>query len=116
MKKIIVMLAVALALSPALFAQQTQPTQQPTDQSQQVKFYFYPASNVYFNVTSEDYWYFDEANAKWVEVKTLPETIVLQKTPVYTIMYSGTDVWKDNETHKKKYKKEEPKKDEPKKD
>jgi hypothetical protein len=39
-----------------------------------------------------------------MEVKTLPSGIVLTKTPKYTVYYNGDDVWKDNATHKKKYK------------
>jgi len=41
---------------------------------------------------------------KWVEVKTLPQTIKIEKTPAYTLTYNGEDVWKENAMHQKKYK------------
>jgi hypothetical protein len=115
MKKIIMAIALLFALGSTFSLYAQQPTQQPTQQDQQVKFYYYPSSNVYFNVSTGQYWYYDEPTVKWMEVKTLPETITLEKTPVYTVYYSGEDVWKDNATHQKKYKvkkdKDEPKKD-----
>ena len=73
-------------------------------ETQKVTFYYYPSSNVYYNVSAADYWYFDDATKAWVEVKTLPTTITLGKTPRYTVYYNGTDVWKDNAEHVKRYK------------
>lgn len=73
-------------------------------ETQKVTFYYYPSANVYYNVTATDYWYFDEATNAWVEVKTLPATITLEKTPRYTVYYNGKDVWKDNPDHVKRYK------------
>src|ERR1044071_3481714 len=97
MKKIICALAVFLMLAGTtrVAAQEHQ---------QRVRFYYYPSNNVYYNVTDKEYWYYDEPTTKWVEVQTLPATIVVQKTPRYTVYYNGPDVWKDNDTHKKKYK------------
>jgi hypothetical protein len=73
-------------------------------ESQKVTFYYYPSSNVYYNVAATDYWYYDEATKGWVEVKTLPATVTLEKAPRYTVFYNGTDVWKENAEHVKKYK------------
>jgi hypothetical protein len=73
-------------------------------ETQKVTFYYYPSSNVYYNVSASDYWYFDDANKAWVEVKTLPTTITVEKAPRYTVYYNGADVWKDNAAHQKKYK------------
>ena len=67
-------------------------------------YWYYPSSNVYYNVVGSDYWYYDEATSAWVEVKTLPATITLEKAPRYTVYYNGKDVWKDNAAHMKKYK------------
>jgi hypothetical protein len=39
-----------------------------------------------------------------LKVKTLPATITIEKTPRYTVYYSGADVWKDNAAHMKRYK------------
>jgi len=96
MKKIILGLVFLFAIAGAskLSAQETQ----------KVTFYYYPSSNVYFNTTASDYWYYDETTKGWVEVKTLPTTITLEKTPRYTVYYNGTDVWKDNAEHVKRYK------------
>ncbi len=73
-------------------------------ETQKVTFYYYPSSHVYYNVVASDYWYYDDARSAWVEVKTLPATISLPKTPRYTVYYNGKDVWKDNAEHVKKYK------------
>jgi hypothetical protein len=105
MKKIILALAVLFAFAGV---------QKATAQDQRVKFYYYPSNNVYYDVSGNQYWYYDEPTVKWMEVKTLPTTITLQKTPVYTVYYNGSDVWKDNDKHKAKYKgnKSDPKKNE----
>jgi hypothetical protein len=92
MKKIIVMLAVLFAVG---FKQAA---------AQKVTFYYYPSSNVYYNVSTHDYEYYDPGTTTWVTVKKLPATITLTKSPRHTVYYNGTDVWKDNDMHKKKYK------------
>ena len=98
MKKIIFGLVLLFSLGSAtkLMAQETK--------TQQVKFYYYPSSNIYYNITSGEYWYYDDVSATWTQVKTLPESITLTKTPVYTVYYNGEEVWKDNAAHMKKYK------------
>jgi hypothetical protein len=70
-----------------------------------VKFYYYPSSNVYYNVSTGEYWYYDEPAIRWVEVRTLPSNITIAKTRAYTVYYNGRDVWKNNAVHKNKYKK-----------
>ena len=118
MKKIIMAIALLFAIGLTLSAQQpTQQPTQPTQQDQQTKFFYYPSSNIYYNPATSEYWYYDEPTTKWMEVKTLPETITVEKTPVVVVYYNGEDVWKDNAEHLKKYKgKKDEKKDEPKKD
>jgi len=96
MKKFIVMLAVLFALG---FKQAS---------AQRVTFYYYPSSNVYYNVSTHDYLYYDPGTTTWVTVQTLPATITLTKTPKYTVYYNGNDVWKDNAMHKNKYKAKKP--------
>jgi hypothetical protein len=96
MKKIILALVLVFAVGGA-----SKISGQPT---QKVTFYFYPSSNVYYNVVASDYWYYDDATASWVEVKTLPTTITLEKAPRYTVYYTGKDVWKENGEHVKRYK------------
>ena len=95
MKRIVLALALLLALgsSTRLIAQETR-----------VRFYYYPENNIYYNPTNSEYWYYDDVSATWTQVKTLPTTIVLTKSPRYTVYYNGEDVWKDNSMHMKKYK------------
>ena len=95
MKKIILAIALLFAVgSNVVFAQQ------PV----RVKYYYYPSSNVYYNPVTNEYWYYDGGTTTWMEVKTLPSGITITKMPKYTVYYNGADVWKDNATHKKKYK------------
>jgi len=97
MKKIL--LALTLVGSLAVCAQQ-----QPPPPPAKVKFYYYPSSNIYYNPATNEYWYYDNPTVTWMEVRELPPTITFTKTPKYTVYYNGQDVWKDNATHKKKYK------------
>jgi len=98
MKRIILALALLFALgsSTRVFAQAPQETR--------VRFYYYPSSNIYYNPTNTEYWYYDDVSATWTQVKELPSTVVVTKSPRYTVYYNGEDVWKDNATHMKKYK------------
>jgi hypothetical protein len=101
MKRIIVslMLVVGLGLSIQATAQQTQ-----TQTQTRVRYYYYPSSNVYYNPTENEYWYYDDASSQWQYVQNLPTTIKMTKTPRYTVYYNGEDVWKDNTMHQRKYK------------
>lgn len=90
MKKLVVMLVVFLALG---FSKAN---------AQRLSFYFYPSQNVYYNVASHDYIYYD--GGTWVTVRTLPSTIVINRAPRYTVYYNGPEVWRDNGLHKGKYK------------
>ena len=92
-------LVFAIAGSFTVAAQETMSTT-----TTRVKYYYYPSSNIYYNPATNEYWYFDDVSTTWMEVKTLPSTITFTKTPKYTVYYNGADVWKDNATHKKKYK------------
>jgi hypothetical protein len=96
MKKIMLGLMFLFAMGTAIKA--------TAQETQRVRFYYYPSSNVYYNVSTREYWYYDNGTTNWVEVKTLPTTIIVEKTPRYTVYYSGPDVWKDNAVHQKKYK------------
>jgi|SRR5205809_7850145 len=100
MKKLILAVAVIFTLGSALHVS--------AQETQRVKFYYYPSSNVYFNVSNGDYWYYDEPTTKWIEVKTLPTTITLAKAPKYTVYYNGPEVWRENALHAKKYKVKKP--------
>lgn len=96
MKRIILGLALILTLGSA--------TKLAAQEIQRVRFYYYPSSNIYYNPATDQYWYYDDVRTTWTEVKTLPTTITISKTPRYTVYYNGEDVWKDNAVHLKKYK------------
>jgi len=70
-----------------------------------IKYWYYPAQNVYYSDVSTTYWYYDQPTLKWMEVKALPPVIKLADTDVkYEVFYKGPDVWKMNPDHKIKYK------------
>jgi hypothetical protein len=98
MKKII--LAVALLFSLGSIMRVSAQQQEP----QKMTFYYYPSSNIYFDVASNEYVYYDEGTQKWLNVKELPTTITVVKMPVDTVYYNGQQVWKDNAEHLRKYK------------
>ncbi|MGZ3853801.1 MAG: hypothetical protein ACXVLT_04875 [Flavisolibacter sp.] len=105
MKKILVLCLCFFAYS-AVKAQETTTTTTTTTQHQakQMQFYYYPSSNVYYDPTSKNYWYWDDASSQWTSVAELPTTVHLVKTDKVTVYHSDPDVWKDNAAHLKKYK------------
>jgi hypothetical protein len=104
MKRIFLALSLLFALGTSIRAFAQQPVPQPVTKETRTTFYYYPQSNIYYNPGSTEYWYYDDVSATWTQVKELPTTIVLTKTPRYTVYYNGSDVWKDNAEHMKKYK------------
>jgi hypothetical protein len=100
MKRIILALAVLFALATSTKVS----AQAPVTKETRITFYYYPSSNIYYNPANSEYWYYDDVSTTWTQVKELPTTIVLTKTPRYTVYYNGEDVWKDNTVHMKKYK------------
>jgi hypothetical protein len=90
MKKLIVFLAIICALvqlSPA--------------NAQKHKFYYYPGSNVYFDVAGKQFIYFNGSN--WVTAKALPANIRPNQTQRVIVYHTGKNVWVGNATHVKKY-------------
>jgi hypothetical protein len=74
-------------------------------ETQGIKYWYYPAQNVYYNDADGNYWYYSSPTQTWVTVKELPATYVLAPTDErYAVYYNGTDVWKMNKQHKTKYK------------
>lgn len=68
-----------------------------------IKYYYYPSENVYYNTTSHKYGYMGD-NSEWTW-GTLPGTTALADTNRYIVLYSPNDeIWKQNATHKMKYK------------
>lgn len=70
-----------------------------------IKYWYYPAQNVYFNEESGNYWFYDESRVEWVEASRLPAWLTMTDNDArYEISYKGPKVWKDNKKHKEKYK------------
>ena len=101
MKKILFLILVCGAM---VFSASAQVTTTDSSTVTVHKYYYYPSTNVYFDEASGDYWYYDDANTRWNTVKTLPSTIVVEKTQKYPIDYKGNDPWKNNAADKQKYK------------
>lgn len=72
-------------------------------QKQEVKFYYYPKTNVYFDVTKKKYIYSLDSGKTWsnISITSDKESPTLGKR---LIIYSTTDsIWKQNEAHRKQY-------------
>ena len=75
--------------------------------AQQLKFYYYPSSNVYYDVANKQYIYVDSAT--WSTVSVLPSRIHIAKTPRVIVYHATPQVWHLNPAHVKKYKNTAPK-------
>ena len=73
-----------------------------TAQAQQLRFYYYPKANVYYDPASRQYIYYDNSN--WTTVQTLPSTIIVKDVPRVTVYSKTPQVWQMNAEHKEKYK------------
>ena len=69
--------------------------------AQNLKFYYYPDNNVYYDVASHQYVYLN--NGAWTTVQTLPSGITLVKSPRYVVYNPTKEVWRNNAVHIKKY-------------
>ncbi|MDB5229315.1 MAG: hypothetical protein JWN76_120 [Chitinophagaceae bacterium] len=97
MKKILFIMMVLCSLT--AFKASAQTTTTTTH-----RYYYYPDANVYYDLNGRDYWYYDQPNSKWVSGTTLPSGMVVARRKHYTVRYSGTDPWRENDTHRQKYK------------
>jgi hypothetical protein len=68
--------------------------------AQQLKFYYYPSSNVYYDLVHKQYIYLNDGS--WTTVKLLPPAVSASGRKV-VIYHSGPDVWVNNAAHQKKY-------------
>jgi hypothetical protein len=71
-------------------------------QQQQMRFYYYPSSNMYYDITNKQYIYSDNGN--WTTVTTLPSTVTLNRTGRVIVYSPNKEVWQQNPEHLKKYK------------
>lgn len=74
-----------------------------TSVQQQATFYYYPKSNVYFDVAKQVYLYSLNGGKSWealsINSPNPPATLGDR-----VVIYSATDsIWKDNEAHRKQY-------------
>ncbi len=67
------------------------------------KFYYYPASNVYYDAGPDLYYY--NSGPSWTGVRVLPATITITASaPRFAVYHQGPEVWLDNPVHVVKYK------------
>jgi hypothetical protein len=63
-----------------------------------IKFYYYPAANVYYNTTTAVYSYIENGN--WVSAASLPATFTIKHSPRQVINHSNSEVWTNNYQHR----------------
>lgn len=69
----------------------------------QQAFYFYPRSNVYYDISARMYYY--PFKNGWAISKNIPARFVLKNNPRFTVYHAGANVWADNRSHRYIYKK-----------
>lgn len=67
-----------------------------------LRFYYYPSSNVYYDVASQQYYY--DPSGSWVTVKQLPAGYTVVNQPRYVVYRKDHEIWRDNAVHVQKYK------------
>ena len=68
----------------------------------QKKFYYYPGSNVYYDVAQKQYIYLNDGS--WTPVTSLPTSLRVGRSPRYVVYSQTPEVWGQNQEHVKKYK------------
>src|SRR5689334_21968617 len=72
-------------------------------QAQQVKFYYYPKANVYYDPSAKRYIYLENGN--WTTVQTLPKKTTIFGIPRVEIFGDkDSKIWEKNSEHVVKYK------------
>ena len=71
-------------------------------QAQQMKFYYYPKANVYYNPSTKRYIYLE--NGTWTTVQTLPKKTTIWGIPRVAIYGNDSKIWLKNGDHVVKYK------------
>lgn len=70
-------------------------------EAQQLRFYYYPASNVYYDIANQRYIY--PSGGTWVTRGALPSRRTVLGTNRVVVYSSTPQVWRSNATHKAKY-------------
>lgn len=73
----------------------------PEADAQRKKFYYYPASNVYYDVANKTYIY--SSGGTWVTRRAMPSRAAVLGTDRITVYSETPQVWRYNATHKTKY-------------
>ena len=71
-------------------------------QAQQMKFYYYPQSNVYYDPGKKHYIYLE--NGTWTTVGVLPKKVTIWGIPRVAIYGNDSKIWLKNSDHVVKYK------------
>lgn len=71
-------------------------------EAQQLKFYYYPTPNVYYDVANNQYIYLN--NGTWVTTSALPPTVKVKGYRKVVVYNPTPQVWVNNSDHLKKYK------------
>lgn len=102
MKKIVVMLVSAFVLT--AFTINTVSAQPPHAKAYgKKKYYYYPASNVYYDAGPRLYYY--NSGPSWTGVSVLPPSINFSiGAPRVVVYHDGPEVWVNNPQHVVKYK------------
>lgn len=67
------------------------------------KYYYYPASNVYYDAGPRLYYY--NSGPSWKGVSVLPPAFnITAGAPRYAVYHDGPEVWQNNHVHAVKYK------------
>lgn len=70
--------------------------------AQQLKYYYYPSSNVYYDPLRKQYIY--PSGSSWATGGALPSRVAVLGTDRVTVYSETPQVWRYNATHKAKYK------------
>ncbi|HEY0678395.1 MAG TPA: hypothetical protein VGD17_08910 [Chitinophagaceae bacterium] len=73
-----------------------------TAAAQQLKYFYYPATNVYYDPGSDRYIYY--RNGSWTQVPVLPPSMAVAGVPRVAVYSPTPEVWRMNAEHKVKYK------------
>ena len=66
------------------------------------RYYYYPEANVYYNPGTRQYAYDDNGN--WGYRRDLPSNVTVQRRSYVTLYSTDPEIWRQNQTHRDKYK------------
>jgi hypothetical protein len=66
-----------------------------------IKYYYYPAANVYYNTTTATYSFIQNNN--WTSGPSLPAAFKVKHSPRHVIYHTDAEVWVNNHQHRINY-------------